>query len=388
VAAEDEGPARRLEHFKIDPVNRAIPNVDIGELVTDAQLLLSIEQGSTVTLNVFDKDLKLLRGDFLTGWTWGKNADDVDEDHWIREGRDIDGTIDGHRFRLVNVTKTGRTVEMVFEDLVSVLLKSHRGHAAGGQGERGGGGHPRRVRQAALRRRRREAVRAGAPPDAADPEGVPETHRGRTARRRETRPRLERRAGAQPGAAQARRAVHGRRRQPQRRPAPDAGDDRRRVRGVRLGRKPRPRGTTFQTTVIPEQQLEKQAYHFLKGGDSFLAGGAIGLVKAHPQMSVGEVASRVEISDKGASHYSPFTDRALKIYAAYHGSTGDGTALSTSFNVTQPYVFERGRTETSAGTASSDSRKRSAGPRSPALAASGSSARTTCSPRSRRSPPS
>jgi hypothetical protein len=98
------------------------------------------------------------------------------------------------------------------------------------------------------------------------------------------------------------------------------------------------RGTTFQTTAIPESDLEAQALHFLRGGRSFLTGGAIGYIRAHAGASPGEVASAVEISDKGGSYYDAFASEARKIVSAYGGS--DSSDVSRQY--TKRYEFTRG----------------------------------------------
>lgn len=93
----------------------------------------------------------------------------------------------------------------------------------------------------------------------------------------------------------------------------------------RIGEEVGSRGTTFQTTQIPESQLEVQARHFLRGGRSFLAGGAIGLARSNPSLSPGEIASRVEISDRGGSFYNTYADEAGEIMEALGGVSGSSS---------------------------------------------------------------
>jgi hypothetical protein len=83
------------------------------------------------------------------------------------------------------------------------------------------------------------------------------------------------------------------------------------------------RGTTFQTLQIPEDRIDLQARHFIMGGRSFRAGGAIGYAKAYPKATIGEIASKVEISDAGAAHYDKHRSRARRLLSAWYG--GDGT---------------------------------------------------------------
>jgi hypothetical protein len=91
----------------------------------------------------------------------------------------------------------------------------------------------------------------------------------------------------------------------------------------------------FQSNQIPQFDTEAQCTHFLQGGRSFLAGGAIGLAKSHPEYSVGTIASKVEISDGQGSYYDGFAGEADKIISAYGGAGSDddtGTEYRKSYN--------------------------------------------------------
>lgn len=78
----------------------------------------------------------------------------------------------------------------------------------------------------------------------------------------------------------------------------------------------------FQSNQIPANDLKGQTYHFLKGGRSFLAGGAIGYVRAHPTATLGMAAQAVEISDGSAHYYDSFAKKARKVYEAWGGVSG------------------------------------------------------------------
>jgi hypothetical protein len=75
-----------------------------------------------------DSDKDLLRGDFLTRWTWGTNADHTDEAAWIRDGRKIDLELDDLSFRLARVEKRAAgAIVLTFEELSVAKLREHRG---------------------------------------------------------------------------------------------------------------------------------------------------------------------------------------------------------------------------------------------------------------------
>lgn len=103
------------------------------------------------------------------------------------------------------------------------------------------------------------------------------------------------------------------------------------------------RGTTFQTLQIPESQLDQQAYHFLKGGRSFLAGGAIGLARKNPRMSVGTIASKVEISDAAGPHYDAYRGKAKAVLDAWGGAEGGSSITRTTY---KKYWFKVNKDET------------------------------------------
>lgn len=84
-----------------------------------------------------------------------------------------------------------------------------------------------------------------------------------------------------------------------------------------LGEDTGARGTTFQTYAFSESDLAGQAKAFLTGGKSFGAGGAMKAAREHPDWSVGTIASKVEVSDKGGDFYDSNADEAGAIIQAY-----------------------------------------------------------------------
>jgi hypothetical protein len=71
-----KAPDYRLDEMILDPENRAIDRLNIaGSIVGDPELELTIDGASTLTIPVEDSAGRLITGDFLTGWTHGRNAD-------------------------------------------------------------------------------------------------------------------------------------------------------------------------------------------------------------------------------------------------------------------------------------------------------------------------
>lgn len=128
----------RLDEFVLDPANRAIKfddaegrrlqGIDVAGAVTDAPYSLTIEGAPTVELTIHDPRKELLNGDLLTGWAWGRNADDRDEAHWMRDGRVIDAQLDDVWLRLVNVEKLDRqSLKLTLEDRLVSMMRAHSG---------------------------------------------------------------------------------------------------------------------------------------------------------------------------------------------------------------------------------------------------------------------
>jgi murein DD-endopeptidase MepM/ murein hydrolase activator NlpD len=98
----------------------------------------------------------------------------------------------------------------------------------------------------------------------------------------------------------------------------------------------------FQSGQIDQFDTEQQCTYFFKGGRSFLAGGAMGLVKSQPSLSVGTVAAKVEISDGSAAYYDGFAGEADKIIEAFGGAGAGTTAGDTGGEYRKQYNFEVG----------------------------------------------
>jgi hypothetical protein len=366
---DDDEPRRedvdyRLEHFVLNPDARGVGSIDIAEAITDTNLVLTIEGASTLEITVLDKDLRLLNGDLLVGWAWGTNADDRDEAHWIKDGRAVDAKLDDLWFRLVKVEKQSRdTLVLTFEDRLVALLRAHRG--------------ARKVYRDQFTRAEFVDALCRA---AGVPTYIPELHvaqpiaapSDQTFSATTTTTKERRRKGHKGVDRSAHLTAKGQALSAQqiadletaldiasRLNAPrlaveallvagigESGFDRHAVEQVYGTHK-----GIWQSNIIPPNNVAGQAWHFLHGGQSFLAGGALKLARENPGMSPGEIALRTEISDaSGAAFYDRYIGEAHKMMRAYHGgslSTSTRTDTSLEVTVQKPFPFARGKNENS-----------------------------------------
>lgn len=98
-----------------------------------------------------------------------------------------------------------------------------------------------------------------------------------------------------------------------------------------------PYGGVYQALKSRGLTTAQQSHYFLRGGQGFQQGGAIALAKAHPDMSPGEIALRVEGSRAnfaseaaGIHFYQQHLGEANAIIAAYGGATGGSTGPTVS----------------------------------------------------------
>lgn len=120
-------PDYRLDEIRLDPANKTAFNVQIGELLTDGNLTLSIAEASTLVLSVDDPDKALLNSALLVRWTWGQNPDRA-EAHWIKRGEKVDLTLDDLRFRLKRLEKApDRVLNLESREWAVERLRQFRG---------------------------------------------------------------------------------------------------------------------------------------------------------------------------------------------------------------------------------------------------------------------
>lgn len=298
--------------FVLDVVGRRIPDIDVAGSLTTGEVLRTVEGASQVTVTIHDRAHVILASGALE-----------DRDNELRA---VDVKLDGLWFRLVKLSKSGPDLNLTLEDRDVADLRAKRG--------------PRKAASRAkvtraqyvltlVRAVRRRRIPVNIPnlsqkqPIGRGKRAVAET---RDKQRRKGFGDNERIEGV--SKSQLRRIERCMIVAEETKGVTDrvvlamlvAGFGESEW-GENLGK----RGTTFQTTQIPERQLELQAKHFLIGGRSFRAGGAVGYARANPGATPGEIASKVEISDQGAAHYDKHRGRARRVLKAWGGAPDDAS---------------------------------------------------------------
>lgn len=354
-----------LEHFVLDPEGTARRfrhghgDVDVGTVVTDSGFTLTIEGASNLDLTIVDVGLKLLRSDLLTGWAWDTSSDH-DEARWVLDGRPVDAKLDDLWLRLVKVSKqSADTLVLTLEDREVAKLRAHRGARKMYR-------DPSSTRAMFVQALCRAARVPTHIPELHKPQPVTAPPKTFTA----TTTKEKRDSGGKGVDKHAHLTAKGKPLNAQqvadletaldiasRVQAPklaieamlvagigESGFDRHAVEHVYGTHK-----GIWQSNVIPPDNVAGQAWHFLKGGQSFLTGGAIHLAQTQPHLSAGAIALKTEISDaSGASFYDRYIGEAHKMMRAYSGGKL-ATSVNTSLEVTveKPYAFARGKDENS-----------------------------------------
>lgn len=334
-----------VEKLVLDVAAKGIPGVRIEDSIISGDVNRTINGASTVTITVHDTAREILRSGRL-----------VDDDGHLRA---IDIKLDGLWFRLVKLTKGGDDLNLTFEERSVARLRMKKGprkaalrktSASSKKGVTRAQYILQLIRAVKAERIQVKIHELNKVQDIAAP-----AKKRSKSKRQEREERDEDRkkgfdSGARPGGLNRRQLER----------VETALTVAERLKASELatlamlvamagesdfGENVGSRGTTFQTLMIPESELATQAYHFLKGGRSFLTGGAIGYAKANPSASPGLIASKVEISDAGAGHYDRFRGVAKAILEAWGGATGAGGGGGTSYR-TKPYQFKVTKGET------------------------------------------
>lgn len=342
-----------LADLKLDVPGSKLLDVIVGDSVTGAEVELTIEGASTVTLTVEDPEGNLLRSDTLTRWAWGN--DYLDERSWIRHGQAVDARLDDLWFRLVRVEPSGTSLTLTFEDRDVAWLRRHKGSRKASRAK---------ATRAEFVKMLVDEVRAGG--------GItlycPELHIVQPiAKAADRLKKSDKRDAAHSGFAKGVELkgkakltagqVHNAERvldvadslsAPERATlalvvaciveAPDftnpSGGDGSSVGILQLT------SDHYDGSVSERRDIERVCHDFLTKGFRGL-GGAIALSRKHPDWSVAEIANGVQGPRAGAAAYSPWVDAARKIVSAYKG--GGGSA-STYW---KRYEYARGKDETS-----------------------------------------
>lgn len=349
----------RLDELALDPETKGIRAPNIGPLLTDGTLHLTMTGASTVDLTIIDRDDTLLRSSLLTEWTWGQNADHRDDSAWIKRGRKIDITVGDVGFRLVRLEQPDQgMLTLSFEDLVVAKMREWKGArvVAARQSDTVEGV----TRAQFVGMLCRDARVPFYIPELLDPQPTAPADTGLT--------RSERKQRGQKGLDRSRHiTVKGAKAKPdQLRNLEIALDEADRQRAPELavvamlcagtaesGFKsiPNAGGSNYtgvfqgSKDIFKASDTEKEAHWFLKGGKGFNHGGGIYLARQNPSMSPGEIATLVESGGQPASFYGRWEAEARRTLAAYRpGISSEG---STTVTYEKAFTFSRGEEEDS-----------------------------------------
>lgn len=353
----------RLRDFRLDDPYSRKRDVVLYDSITAAEVELTMEGASVLTVTVEDPHKRLLRSDTLSRWTWGDNPGD--EDSWVRRGRALDAKLDDLDFRLVKVAKSGTTLTLTFEDRAVAYLRQHRGALRASR--------THMTRAEFVRRMVKEVKAHGGIPFF-----CPELHeRQKVAKSRETGAKRDTVGGLDRTGLKVKDAAGNRYplREGQARicerilavaealDAPtratlamveaamvenefsnsgvinDPGSTSVGVFQAQYGLSAGPKGTITREQAL---DVEYMARAFLTGPGFASKGSAIELARKHPDWSAGQIAQAVEASAY-PDRYDKVHDEALAIVRAYRGGGGSPN-LETTRKAT---TFTRGKDETS-----------------------------------------
>lgn len=342
----------RLDDLKLDVDGSRALDVQVGASVKAADLELSIEGASTLTLVVEDPKLALFRSGTFSRWAWGDDPNDVGNDEaWIKRSRAVDVRLKPDLvFRLVRVAKSGTQLTLTFEEREVTYLRRHRGARKAARSK---------VTRAEFVRMLVREVKAHGGIDLFSPELRVEQPIAKARQRKKTK--AEARAGL---TIHERLKVKGKPATPGQLRMLDRALD------VAASLNPPPKATVALVMAViqesraqnlPDGDLDSEGvlqyrvgqvgrknardpewcfHHFMTKGATG-RGGAIAVARAHPDWSPSKIIDYVH-NPGGGSDYSPWHDEAVKIVRAYGGRIGRG-----SFTVTKRYEFARGKDETS-----------------------------------------
>lgn len=324
----------RLEDLTLDVAGSSGLDTVIGDSIVSAELELTIDGASNVTIVLEDPDQTVLQSEILTRWAWGKTGYG-DEKAWIREGRPIDVKLDGSFFRLVKVDKTGTTLTLTLEDREVTHLRRHTKAR-------------KTTRAKSTRAQFIDTLRREVKVNGGIEFHCPELKKKQPiAKDKDKRSDADRERDAQPGISGGNLTVKGKDATPAQirlmEQVLDVADSlnapRLAVMGMvcaNIGEAAYSRtvvnsiGAEGLFQIIPATEastgldplnVAECAHWFLTRG-FYRHGGAIKIAKENPTLSPGTIASMVEGSDQGGSFYDEWQDEARNIIRAYGGGGG------------------------------------------------------------------
>lgn len=341
-----------LQEFFLDIVStKTAHDINIRESILSGELTYALDSPAQLTVTVHDQKRFLIRSEAL-----------LDKDGELRA---IDAQIEGWWFRLIKIAKQGDDLVFTFEDRDVVWLRAKKGPRKGASRARTTRGEYilrliRSVKQRRIHTGIYQLHTKRAIAKLTAEEKKKKSRAARKAREKQQDKQDDAGGGFEPGAYKKLGIKKGQ----MENMAVFLTEcdllgatDRPRLAGLVAGfgesqwskaAAEQVYGThkgVFQSDQIPPEQLDVQSHHFLVGGRSFLAGGAIGYAKAHPDASPGLIAIEVEISDASGAHfYDVYRPKADKILAAWTkgsgGTSGSQTDADTSKQYYKKYEFK------------------------------------------------
>lgn len=332
----------------LDAVAKGVPGVNIANSIVDGEVLRTIEGASQVTITVHDMARNIFKSGVLQ-----------DDDGDLRA---IDFNLDDLWFRLAKVAKQTDDIVITAEDRDVSYLRDKKGPRT--LGSRKSVGHPKGLTRAEAVLELIRSVKIHRIPAM-----IHELHKlqplakltdtQREVRRKQRDSLTDKDLRRAPGFPDNAKVPHVNARQLARMSIAltQAEKDNAPERAVLAmlvagfgesdwGENTGARGTTFQTTKIPESRIDLQAHYFLVGGHSFKAGGAIQMVREGGPRTVGDIASAVEVSDASGPHYDIYFDKARKVLDEWGGVSGGPGGPQKIESYRKRYAFTVHRDET------------------------------------------
>lgn len=344
--------AQRIDRLNLDALNRAVPDLDLAEALTAAEAIFVIDGASSLELDLDDPDLIIESSGVL-----GPN----DRGHL----RNVQVSLDGILFRLAALKREGPGLHLTFEDTAVQLLRGPTDAKTASRGSMTRAQFIESLVRDVPGNRRNALIPFWSPEKnlrqmIASPE-IPD-------RRSDNKP-VAGEGGFDSGAKLKIKGITADAEQKKQltialqvadeeNAGPKAtlamvtagiGESSWRRSSTNPGSKAH--GVfqlipaTAASTGLDPEDTEATARYYLRHG-YYKYGGAIKLAQDNPGISVGEIVSKVEGSDKGGPWYQVYTEEARAIIAAWskgasHDTSSDPVLKSKSFQFTRGLPDQR-----------------------------------------------
>jgi murein DD-endopeptidase MepM/ murein hydrolase activator NlpD len=337
----------RIDRLNLDALNRRIPDIDVAEAITQAQIILVIEGAASLELDIYDPDLALE----------GSGALGPNEHGHLR---DIRVTVDGLGYRLTAIRRSDETLHLTLEDEAVQRLRrptkpltASRGSKTRGQfiemlvKDVAGNSRLALIPFESPEKSVRQPVAAPDIPDTSDKDTADTGSGGFDRGAKITVKGL-------PADAEQKRNIRIALRVADEENAGPKATLALIVAGIgessfrRKSTQPRTKAhgvfqlipATADSLGLDPEDTEATARHFLRNG-YYKYGGAIKLARENASMSVGEIVSKVEGSDAGGGFYQAYAAEARDIVTAWNPGARNNSS-SDRVLISKQYQFTRG----------------------------------------------